>query len=70
MPIPPRAHAATWRCCYRCGTLYTPAHPCPCRPLAHEEAPSPRKSDWPLLVVAVLCLVLLFILIGWRQGGC
>ncbi len=69
MPIPPQARAATARCCYRCGTLYTPSHPCTCRPLTHEEAPSPTPAVWPLGLLAMLLVVLLFVLIGWK-GGC
>lgn len=58
--------AATWRCCHRCGTFYTAAHPCTCRVLAHEEAPGTAMALWPVGALAVLLVAALLALIGWH----
>lgn len=65
-PRPKPSRAATWRCCYRCASLYTAAHPCTCRILAHEEEPGTAKATWAVFVVALLLTVGLFCLLGWK----
>jgi len=55
---------ATFLCCRRCGSLHTLAQPCPCR--TQEDLPGPAMAVWPLCVIALLCVVILFLLIGWQ----
>jgi len=74
LPHRPPPVASTFRCCHLCGALYTPAHPCGCRPrivphvLAHEARPAPPLTVWPLLGVAVVLVALLLGLLGAK--GC
>jgi hypothetical protein len=65
MPIHHKSSlAATYMCCRRCGALYTLAQPCPCR--TQDDVPTPALRVWPLALLALLCLIILFCLIGWQ----
>lgn len=67
MPAHPKPSlAATWKSCHRCGTLYTAAHPCTCRVLAHDAEPGPAMALWPVCTLAVLLVAALLALIGWH----